>query len=124
MKLFPQVRQFLFVNIYTFSNNSPLNYRPRLLACACANSSTRLLLATSTPSLSTSLTLKPKPCNYLIKARKASGIPGVGNGSPSTMALYTLLRPIISSDFIVIISCNVCAAPYASRAQTSISPKR
>src|SRR6267142_595947 len=34
------------------------------------------------------------------------------------------LRPSTSSDFTVSISCNVYAAPYASSAHTSISPKR
>src|SRR5438445_470093 len=34
------------------------------------------------------------------------------------------LRPSTSSDLTVSISCSVCAAPYASSAHTSISPKR
>ena len=44
--------------------------------------------------------------------------------SPLTMASYALTRPIVSSDLMVSISWRVYAAPYASSAHTSISPKR
>ena len=42
--------------------------------------------------------------------------------SPLTIARYVFSLCLISSDLTVNISCNVCAAPYPSRAQTSISP--
>ena len=77
------------VNIFIFfitQINHP-NYSPRLLACASANCSTKLSLATSSPLLLTNLTLNPKPCNSLINTRNDSGIPGSGIGSPSTIAL-------------------------------------
>ena len=44
--------------------------------------------------------------------------------SPLTMASYALTRPTMSSDLTVRISWRMWLAPYASRAQTSISPKR
>src|SRR5207249_10475047 len=53
-----------------------------------------------------------------------SGIPASILWSPLTMFSYTLVRPVMSSDLTVSISCSVYAAPYASSAQTSISPKR
>src|SRR6185503_6567457 len=55
---------------------------------------------------------------------KDSGIPASILWSPLTMFSYTLVRPLMSSDLTVSISCSVYAAPYASSAQTSISPKR
>src|SRR6202140_1398567 len=53
-----------------------------------------------------------------------SGIPASKVSSPRTIASYTLVRPATSSDFTVSISWSVYAAPYASSAHTSISPKR
>ena len=53
-----------------------------------------------------------------------SGIPDSKFSSPFTIVSFTLTRPATSSDFTVKISCNVYDAPYASKAQTSISPKR
>ena len=44
--------------------------------------------------------------------------------SDLTIASYAFTRPTVSSDFTVSISWRVYAAPYASSAQTSISPKR
>ena len=55
---------------------------------------------------------------------KDSGIPGSGILSPFTIASYAFARPVTSSDFTVKISCKILAAPNASKAQTSISPKR
>ena len=43
---------------------------------------------------------------------------------PLTIEFKVSFRPFISSDLIVNNSCNVYAAPKASRAQTSISPRR
>ena len=53
-----------------------------------------------------------------------SGIDGSAMFSPLTIASYAFTRPTVSSDLIVSISCSVYAAPYASSAHTSISPKR
>ncbi len=53
-----------------------------------------------------------------------SGTPGSITFSPLTIASYVLTRPTTSSDLTVKSSCSVYAAPYASSAQTSISPKR
>ena len=66
----------------------------------------------------------PKDCNSLTSTLKLSGTPGSGMFSPLTIASYVLTLPTTSSDFTVNISCSVYAAPYASNAQTSISPKR
>ena len=44
--------------------------------------------------------------------------------SPFTIASYVFARPITSSDFTVRISRKMLAAPKASSAHTSISPKR
>ena len=55
---------------------------------------------------------------------KLSGMVGSGMFSPLTIASYALTRPTVSSDLTVSISCSVYAAPYASSAHTSISPKR
>ena len=44
--------------------------------------------------------------------------------SPNLRAFTVASLPSISSDFIVNNSCSVYAAPKASSAQTSISPKR
>ena len=63
-----------------------------------------------------------KDCSSLIKTRNASGAPGLGMFLPLTIASYVLTLPAISSDLTVSISWSVYAAPYASRAQTSISP--
>ena len=41
-------------------------------------------------------------------------MPGVGIGSPFTIASYALLRPTTSSDLIVRISCNTWLAPKSS----------
>ena len=71
-----------------------------------------------------SFTSSPKLCNSFIKTLKLSGTPGSGIFSPLTIASYVFTLPTTSSDFTVNISCNVCAAPYASSAQTYISPKR
>ena len=49
---------------------------------------------------------------------------GLGDVSPLTIASYAFTRPIVSSDLIVSISWSVNADPYASSAQTSISPNR
>ena len=53
-----------------------------------------------------------------------SGRPAVNDASPLTIDSYTFARPVTSSDFAVSSSWRMCAAPYASSAQTSISPKR
>jgi len=66
----------------------------------------------------------PKDCNSFIKTLKLSGTPGSGIFSPFTIASYVFTLPTTSSDFTVNISWRVYAAPYASSAQTSISPKR
>ena len=71
-----------------------------------------------------SLTSNPNACNSFTSTLKLSGTPGSGIFSPLTIASYVFTLPTTSSDLTVNISCSVYAAPYASSAQTSISPKR
>src|SRR5690606_34860331 len=70
------------------------------------------------------VTDSPRACSSFTSTLNDSGIPGSGRFSPLTIASYTRLRPFTSSDLTVSISCSTCAAPYASSAHTSISPKR
>src|SRR2546421_7383489 len=77
----------------------------------------------STSSVVPSVTFNPSACSSFTSTLKDSGIPGFGRFCPFTIASYTRLRPFTSSDLTVRISCSVCAAPYASSAHTSISPK-
>src|SRR5438105_10995772 len=74
-------------------------------------------------SLSTS-TDRPSDCSSLMSTLKDSGTPGGWMSSPFTMASYVCTRPMTSSDFTVSSSWRMYAAPYASSAHTSISPKR
>src|SRR5207249_7940301 len=69
-------------------------------------------------------TSRPKLCISLIRTLKDSGVPASSELSPLTIDSYIRVRPCTSSDLTVSSSCKVYAAPYASRAQTSISPKR
>src|SRR5262249_44117995 len=69
-------------------------------------------------------TSRHRDCNSRISTLNDSGTPGSMAASPLTMASSILVRPYTSSDFAVRSSCRMKAAPYASRAQTSISPKR
>src|SRR5262249_3415310 len=78
----------------------------------------------STSSVVPRVTFNPRACSSFTSTLKDSGMPGFGRFCPLTMASYTRLRPFTSSDLTVRISCSVCAAPYASSAHTSISPKR
>src|SRR5690606_3318585 len=71
-----------------------------------------------------SSTLMPRERISLTSTLKDSGMPAFISWLPSTIALYISVRPCVSSDLTVSISCRVYAAPYASSAQTSISPKR
>src|SRR3989338_2470821 len=64
------------------------------------------------------------PLSSRISTLKDSGILILRIGSPLIMDSYAFERPGTSSDLIVRISWSVCAAPYASSAHTSISPKR
>src|SRR5882724_8005886 len=78
----------------------------------------------STSSVVPRVTFNPRAWSSFTNTLKDSGMPGFGRFCPFTMASYTRLRPFTSSDLTVRISCSVCAAPYASSAQTSISPNR
>ena len=60
--------------------------------------------------------------NQTVENAEQYGTPASKLSSPLTIDSYTLVRPATSSDFTVSISCSVYAAPYASNAQTSISP--
>ena len=68
--------------------------------------------------------LNPNPLNSCNNTLNDSGIPGCGMASPLTIASYVFALPITSSDLTVRISWRILAAPYASNAHTSISPKR
>ena len=63
-------------------------------------------------------------CSSFTMTLKDSGRPGSSTFSPLTMASYMRVRPATSSDLTVSISWRLYAAPYASSAQTSISPRR
>src|SRR5205823_14581373 len=69
-------------------------------------------------------TSRPRLCIYLIRTLNDSGVPASSELSPFTIDSYIQVRPYTSSDLTVRSSCKVYAAPYDSRAQTSISPKR
>src|SRR5207248_3460859 len=77
----------------------------------------------SSASFSTS-TDRPRLCSSLTSTLNDSGTPGSSTSSPLTIASYAFTRPTTSSDLTVSNSCKMCAAPYASSAHTSISPKR
>ena len=87
-----------------------------------SSSSSRISI--SSPASFMTRTLRQSACISLISTLNDSGIPGSGMFSPLTIASYTFTRPSTSSDLMVRISCNAYAAPYASRAHTSISPNR
>src|SRR4029078_7153556 len=97
--------------------------RPQLSA-ARSSSSSSSRTSTSPPSSEMTLTSSASDCISFSSTLNDSGIEGSAMFSPFTIASYALTRPTVSSDLIVSISCSVNAAPKASRAHTSISPKR
>src|SRR4029453_8704423 len=68
--------------------------------------------------------LSPRLRSSLMRTLNDSGTRGGWISSPLTMASYVWTRPRTSSDFTVSSSWRMLAAPYASSAQTSISPNR
>src|SRR5664280_1083494 len=76
------------------------------------------------PSCLTSSTSSPRLWSSRTSTLNDSGRPGCSGTLPLTIASYTRERPSTSSDLTVNSSCSVYAAPYASSAQTSISPNR
>jgi len=96
----------------TSNSNSP----------AVSSASKDSLTSTSWSSSVNTFTSKHKLWSSFIRTLNDSGIPGSGIFSPLTIASYALTRPTTSSDLTVSISWSMWAAPYASRAQTSISP--
>src|SRR5699024_11209236 len=111
-------------------NVSSLNYllsstsRFNLPAVCVSSSSSNSRISISFSSLESTFASKPRLCNSLIRTLNDSGTPASGTLSPLTIDSYVFTRPTTSSDFTVRISWSVYAAPYASSAQTSISPKR
>src|SRR5262249_31033280 len=71
-----------------------------------------------------SSTSRHSDCSSRTRTLNDSGRPGSAGTSPLTMASYACERPSTSSDLTVRSSCSVYEAPYASSAQTSISPNR
>ena len=93
-------------------------------SAARSSSSSSSRTSTSAPSSEMTFTSSASDCISFSSTLKLSGIDGSAMFSPLTIASYAFTRPIVSSDLIVSISWSVYAAPYASSAQTSISPKR
>ena len=93
-------------------------------SAARSSSSSSSRTSTSRPSSERTWTSSESDCISLSSTLNDSGIDGSAMFSPLTIASYALTRPIVSSDLIVSISWSVYAAPYASSAHTSISPKR
>ena len=93
-------------------------------SAARSSSSSSSRTSTSRPSSESTWTSSASDCISFSSTLNDSGIDGSAMFSPLTIASYALTRPIVSSDLIVSISCSVYAAPYASSAHTSISPKR
>src|SRR4029077_16573016 len=93
-------------------------------SAARSSSSSSSRTSTSRPSSERTWTSRASDCISLRSTLKDSGIDGSAMFSPLTIASYAFTRPTVSSDLIVSISCKVYAAPYASSAHTSISPKR
>src|SRR3979411_1093338 len=105
----------------TYSPDSrPEMLMPRLGSLNVASSTKRIA---SSLSLSTS-TLSPSDWSSLMSTLNDSGTPGGWMSSPFTIASYVWTRPMTSSDLTVRSSCRMEPAPYASSAQTSISPNR
>src|SRR5436305_962596 len=93
-------------------------------SAARRSSSSSSRTSTSRPSSESTCTSSASDCISFSSTLNDSGIDGSAMFSPLTIASYAFTRPTVSSDLIVSISCNVYAAPYASSAHTSISPKR
>ena len=93
-------------------------------SAARSSSSSSSRTSTSPPSSEMTPTSSASDCISLSSTLNDSGIDGSAMFSPLTIASYAFTRPTVSSDLIVSISWSVYAAPYASSAHTSISPKR